>query len=273
MEQSTVSTPERMELEEAKGIVGVSQVPVDLRVASIEYGHKVWAALENQEYWPNKNRLAEAYRRLCQAVCEVQIAENGRFNPGTDFSVLNDQEIFHGKHGVEACPACSGLGERMKFAKLPTEVQCLKCKDVHYILDGEEITIHENEITVNGVDKSNDPKYKWLLGRVVEDCLSCKGSGRYIREEAKDLRVNVQCKTCKGRKYTPGSEFTQVLTKCKTCKGKRKLKIPKLAPEVKSTTKCKVCSGIGFGKPKPLPDNPVLSVELANSLAGAIKTM
>jgi len=267
MESATIIETAPMEIEQAKRLVGV-QNPGDLEHLSREYAHKIWAMVENEE-WNAQSMFAIslAYRRISQSICEKQIVEVGRFTPAADFSVLSDVEVFPGRLGVETCSACNGLGERMKFVKKPAEVQCLKCKTVSYILDGQMISIDEDTIVVNDEDKSDDPKYKWLLGRVVEDCLSCKGTGYYSNDfNMKDLRVKVKCKTCRGRKYTPDVEKTQVLTKCKTCKGKRTLKIPKLTGTVKSTTTCKICKGLGFVRPKPAPDNPVLSPDIANAI-------
>ncbi len=268
--------PHSMELtlDDAQKMVGAREA-TDLILLSKEYSYKIWAAIENQEYTPDyKKMLAAAYRRIAESICELQIENDGEFKPIVDFSGLDDVQVFTNfKHpekkilGVSSCSACSGLGERIKFNKKPVQVQCLKCKSVSYILDGENIIVNEDIVLVNGEDKTEDPKYNKLLGRVIEDCLSCEGTGRYIVEDKEyGGRNNLECKTCRGMKYHEDSKKTQVLTKCKTCKGKRLVKIPVLAPSVKSTTPCRPCSGMGFVPPKPGPVNPVLTKDLASKI-------
>ncbi len=260
-------------LDDAQKLVGAREA-TDLILLSKEYSYKIWAAVENQEYTSDyKKALAAAYRRIAESICELQIANDGGFKPIVDFSGLDDVQVFTNPKnpetkilGVSPCSACSGLGELIKFNKKPKEVECLKCKTVSYILDNENIVVNQDIVLVNGEDKTKDPKYKRLLGMRIEDCESCDGTGRYITEPEPDLRINVQCKTCRGMKYHKESKKTQILIKCKTCRGNRLVTIPVLAPSVQSTTLCRPCSGMGFVPPKPGPNNPVLTKDLASKI-------
>jgi len=260
--------PEQLTLAEAQKLLGENII--DMPTLSQGYSYLIEEAIKKKTFNPDfKKEISAAYRKLAEGICEYQIEKDGEFKPIVDFSLLDGVVVFPTSHqstGVTPCDACSGLGERIKFHKKPIKVECLKCKSVSYELDGEKITIDGPKVLVDGVDKTTEPKYKRLLGKVVEDCISCNGTGRYITEPEPDLRINVECKTCHGAKYHPDSEKTQILTKCKTCKGKRIVKIPVLSPKVKSTTLCRVCSGMGFTKPKAGPDNPVLTRDLAATI-------
>jgi len=271
--------PEQLTLAEAQTILGKNII--DMPTLSQGYSCLIEEAVKkksfNREF---KQKISAAYRKLAEGICEFQIEKDGEFKPIVDFSLLDGVVVFPNAQrtitGVEPCKACSGLGERIKFHKKPIKVQCLKCKTSSYELQREDeetnetiieqISVDNEIVLVNGEDKTDDPKYKRLLGRVVEDCLSCNGTGRYITEPEPDLRINVECKTCHGVKYHPDNEKSQILTKCKTCKGKRVVKIPVLSPKVKSTTLCRVCSGMGFIKPAAGPDNPVLTKDLAATI-------
>ncbi len=272
-----MDNPNSMELtlDNAQKLVGAREA-TDLILLSKEYSYKIWAAVENQEYTSDyKKSLAAAYRRISESICELQIANDGGFKPIVDFSSLDDVQVFiNPKHpeikilGVNPCSACNGLGERIKFGRKPKKVGCLKCKTVsEYILDNEKIVVNEDIVLVDGVDKTEDIKYKRLLGRVIEDCESCDSKGRYITvDEEFGGSNNLECKTCRGGKYHEGSKKTQILIKCKTCKGNRILSIPVLAANVQSTTLCRPCSGMGFVPPKPSPNNPVLTKDLASKI-------
>jgi DnaJ-class molecular chaperone len=131
-------------------------------------------------------------------------------------------------------------------------------------------------ITYDGKDVSDDARYQRYLGRVVETCISCKGTGRYITEDKEFGGKNdLECKTCHGNNVDGKSihpvleqPMTQIITKCKTCKGKRTIKIPVISAEIKSTTICRKCSGKGFITPRPesMPMNPVISVDIASGI-------
>jgi len=273
MEKAKIISKPRIEqepipIDEAVAIIG-SKLPDTVAIVSKEYSAKVWAHIENGEFnKKNKKQLAKAYQSMVSAVCANQITEVGRFEPVVDFSMLDDVHVFDGtRKGVETCTACHGLGGLIKFYKKPKEVQCLKCKTVSFSMDGKVIHIDDKILLVDGVDRSDDPNYKWLFGRVIEPCNSCGATGRYRdTSKAEGLVINVKCRTCKGRHYTTDLQGTQVITKCKTCRGKQRVKIPMLIGKVKSITPCNICSGMGFVKPKAGPDNPVISADLAKKI-------
>jgi len=262
-----------MTLKEAKDLLSIGVTPIDMATLSQGYSYLIEEAIKDKKFtFEYKKTLAAAYRKLAEGVCEFQIEKDGEFKTRVDFSSLNGIVVFPNQTitGVNICKACSGIGERIKFHKKPIKVQCLKCKSQAYILNGEEIIVDDELILVNGENKTVEPKYNRLIGRVVEDCLSCGGTGRYITDLEPDLRINVICKTCNRIIYHPDSEKTQVLIKCKTCKGKRTVKIPVLSPEVNTTTLCRVCSGMGFVRPKPGPDNPVLTKDLGSIIKSSV---
>jgi len=313
---------EEKHLESFQEILG--GIPMDMVSLSYGYSLLIEDAIKqnkfNREY---KNNISSAYRKLAEGICETEISKNGKFEVSVDFSLLDGVVVFpQAKQkitGVTTCTACSGLGEWIKFQRKPVKVACLKCQTASYVLNDEKIVVDGNKITVDGIDKTNDPKYNRLLGRVVEDCISCNGTGRYITEsyihngeeividghnilvngQAKTsdpkyqkllkhgvedyikrdkkgkfivkpktdhLLINVECKTCRGKKFHPESKKTQILIKCKTCSGKRVTKIPVITPNVNTTTVCRVCSGMGFVSPKPGPENPVLTRDLASRI-------
>ena len=264
--------PEQLTLKEAQEILG--ELPIDMITLSQGYSCLIEEAIKEKQFnnIDFRNNISAAYRKLAEGICEFQIEKYGEFKPMVDFSSLNGVVVFpnHNSNksitGVSMCKSCSGLGERIKFHKKPIKVQCLKCKSQEYVLYGEEIIVDDKIILVNGENKTAEPKYKRLIGRVVEDCLSCNGTGRYITDLEPDLRINVICKTCHGIKYHPDSEKTQILIKCKTCRGKGLVKILVLSPSVNTTTLCRVCSGMGFIRPKAGPDNPVLTRDLAATI-------
>lgn len=212
-----------------------------------------------------ENQKMEAFSRnwrtFLQCTVIIQVDKDGKFSLLIEFPKLT---------GKEVCDSCKGTGERYKFAKKPIMVDCLKCKDVIISIDGKELIINANVITLAGVDVSGEAKYQRFLGRVVEDCISCSGTGRYVMKDPEfGGSNNLECKTCKGHNIDGRSKTSQVLTKCKTCKGKRKVKIPVIAPELKSTTICKKCEGKGFVPMKNLM-NPVIKIE---DLADGIKQL
>ena len=259
-------------IEDAKKIL--SDLPINMTALSQGYSYLIEEAIATKKFDQTyQTTISAVYRKLAEKVCEFEIENYGEFKAMVDFSFLDNTLVFsdskHVTTGVSVCEACSGLGEKIKFHKKPIKVQCLKCKSVSYVLNGEEIVIDGENILVNGENKSDVPKYKRLLGWVVKDCPNCDGTGRYITELEPDLKLNLKCIACEGNKYNPENEKTQVIVKCETCRGKRTVKIPVLAPSVNSTTLCRVCSGMGFIHPKRRPDNPVLT----RSLASKIKNM
>lgn len=270
---SSVETIE-MPLEDAIKIIG-AQVPDTMEALSREYGGQVWASIENKEYTKERSiELGHAYLTMTAEVLAKQIEKDGRFDLSTvDFSILDDVQIYDRTDtGVEICEACHGAGGLIMFKKKPTEVECLKCKEQDfYFFDKKQqkevhIVISGNVLKVDDVVQEEKSRFSWMLGRRVEDCLSCGGTGRFRTEPMKDLIINVQCKTCRETKYHKDSEKTQVLAKCKTCKGKRRVKIPTLVGVVKSKTPCKVCGSLGFVRPRPALDNPVITKDLAATI-------
>lgn len=75
------------------------------------------------------------------------------------------------------------------------------------------------------------------LGNIEMPCVTCKGTGRYIQEEP-PLKINVACKVCNGQ--------GKIYRICSTCNGKGRIKKFVIAPEIKSTTLCPHCQGVGF---------------------------
>jgi hypothetical protein len=228
------------------------------------YLAKTWAAMENNELTPQlESDLASSWRFFNQNDVSRQIAENGKFELNIQ---LADPELK-----VETCDACKGAGERFKFAKKPVQVGCLKCKDSIIRLNGKDLIIELDTIMYDGKDVSDEPRYQKYLGKVVEDCISCNGTGRYVYEDPEFGGKNdLKCKTCHGINIDGKSKTTQIITKCKTCKGKRQIKIPVISPIIKSTTICRKCSGKGFvnTKPEKVPMNPVMTVALADKIKG-----
>jgi len=264
-----------MPLEEAARIIvsDDGHVPNTMAILSSVYSNQLMQCIEAGEFNKrNKKTIARAYQTLAANVCAIQIDELGRFEPAIDFSELQGVHVFDGaENGVEKCRACNGLGGLIMFDKKPKTVQCLKCKTVSLTLDGKHIVIDDKTLTVDGVDKSNDRRYKWLFGRKVEKCARCDGSSRYRDEsKGKNLIINVKCTTCNGQRYQEDIEGSQVIAKCKTCHGKQKLKIAVLTGSVKSITPCKTCDGLGFVKPPPGLANPVLSRDLGSAISSTL---
>jgi len=203
-------------------------------------------------YW------AAAWRVGNQHHVVKEISTNGKFVPNIRFEKAKGLNL-------QTCDACKGAGERFKFQKKPIQVGCLKCKDVLIHLNGKDLIIEGDIITYDGKNVSDDPKYKRFLGKVVENCISCGGSGRYITEDKEyGGSNNLLCKTCHGINIDGLSKTTQIIKKCKTCRGKRKIKIPVISPEIKSTTICHKCSGRGFIVHNPM--NPVISQDIADGI-------
>ena len=257
-----ITTPP-MSLEKACATLGTgSQTDIDHFLKC--YQLALWAAIENDELTDAlESEYAAAWRVGNQHDVIRQIKENGKFVLDINFNDLED---------VETCDACRGAGERFKFAKKPVQVGCLKCKDTLIHLNDKDLVIAGDLITYDGKDVSDNPNYQRYLGKVVEDCISCGGTGRYIVEDKEfGGKNNLLCKTCRGINIDGLSKTTQVITKCKTCKGKRRIKIPVISPEIKSTTPCRKCKGTGYTVPKPeaQPMNPVISKDLGS----AIKTL
>lgn len=231
------------------------------------YQLELWAAEQNRELSEVGEQLFSAWRTVGQHLTIKQLTESGKF----DLSWIEFTEL----EGVKKCDGCGGTGERYKFHRKPVAVECLKCKTVTIKLK-EVIAISGTTITLDGQDVSNIARYKYYLGRVVEDCTSCGGSGRYItKDEEFGGNNNVLCKTCKGKIIETDAIKTQILIKCKTCKGKRTIKIPVIAPPIKSTTTCKKCYGKGFVSKKQKPVKPkelkMLNPVLNKNLGDIIK--
>ncbi len=104
--------------------------------------------------------------------------------------------------GEQTCPKCNGLGMKILFERELSVRTCLKC-------DG---------------------------GKKTVPCKKCE-NGRYRREKG-DLRINVECKFCKGTKSRE--------VKCRTCRGTGELRKMVITPNIKSTTPCKHCREMGF---------------------------
>ena len=258
-----VTTPTPMTLEDAQKVLGSGNILEPEHLVKC-YQTKMWADKENGELTHERQKtLSESWRTTHQKEVINQVAKNGKFVLDIHF---NDLE------GIETCDACKGAGERFKFAKKPIQVGCLKCKDTLINLNGKDLIIELDKITYDGNDVSDDPRYKKYLGKVVEDCISCGGTGRYIvKDEEYGGSNNLECKTCHAQNIDGLSETTQVIIKCKTCKGKRRIKIPVISAEIKSTTICRKCGGAGFValRPQKQPMNPVISADIA----AGIKTL
>jgi len=182
-----VTTPP-MNLEDAQKVLGAGDNLESEHLVKC-YQMAIWADKENDELTHEREKLlAAAWRVGNQHDVIQQIANNGKFVLDINF---NDLE------GIETCDACKGAGERFKFAKKPVQVGCLKCKDVLIHLNGKDLIIELDVITYDGKDVSDDSRYQRYLGKVVEDCISCGGTGRYItKDEEYGGSNNLQCKTC-----------------------------------------------------------------------------
>jgi len=135
------------------------------------------------------------------------------------------------------CTKCKGAGEVYKFLRKSKKVKCMKCTD----------------------------------GYIIMDCSSCSGTGRYtktIDEGDGELHINVECRSCKGKKFDENNPKTQVKFKCPTCRGKKQVKKFAIVEEIKSTTPCRFCEGTGMRKPRPerIPDNPVIPKNLGTAI-------
>ncbi len=256
-----ITTPV-MILPEAQRILGSGET-LDSKHLVKCYQTALWVANENEELTALKEtELAVAWRIANQQNVIQQINEDGKF-------VLDIQ--FNDLEGARTCEACKGAGERFKFVKKPIQVGCLKCKDVLINLNGKDLIIELDTITYAGKDVSTDPKYKRFLGKIVEECPSCGGSGKYLgMGDGTDKKKEVPCKSCRGRNVDGRSQVTQTISKCKTCRGKRLVKIPVISSIIKSTTICRKCSGKGYEYPAPesTPMNPVFTNALADKIKG-----
>lgn len=99
-------------------------------------------------------------------------------------------------------------------------------------------------------------------GTKIIACNICKGTGRYKREG-----INVKCNKC-------GGEGKRKV-KCRKCRGKCTVMKLTIDHNIKSTTHCKTCKGLGFIPPKSekkIPEllNPVISTDLAKQIKGAV---
>lgn len=137
----------------------------------------------------------------------------------------------------ETCRSCSGLGEIYKFRKAPQEHKC-----------------------------SCDNGFVWI------PCNRCD-AGMFTKRNGE----KVPCKNC-----TPPTEQYDLMPevwdankgrirkRCKNCLGNAKVKtLPKLLPEIQSTTPCKTCKGLGwvsFTKPTPAVKQPIFNDGLKNQL-------
>lgn len=104
--------------------------------------------------------------------------------------------------GDQTCPKCNGLGIKILFDRELSVRTCLKCEN----------------------------------GKKTVPCKKCQ-NGRFIREKG-DLKINVECKFCKGTKTRE--------VKCRTCRGTGELRKMVITPNIKSTTPCKHCREMGF---------------------------
>ena len=183
--------------------------------------------------------LTEAKNLLLRLEVEKMIEETGRFD-------------FTGENAVPfetACINCRGIGEIYKFFRSAVEMDCKFC------------TTEENESAGVG--------YRYIPCRV------CKGKKEYIPYKKK---TPVPCHRCKDENGNPtGKERV----KCIPCHGTGKYRKLVIDSKIKSTTHCHHCKGRGFHLPDPppkkakkvtperIPDNPVLSTDLAEQIKQA----
>lgn len=256
--ENTIEIP-KISANAAHGILGTGG-NTDIVHTHKCYQALIWTAQENDELTVERmQELSLAWRLRNQCDVIKQIGRDGKFVLDIHF---DDQD-------KKTCDACGGAGERFKFAKKPVQVECLKCKTVQIKINDRIMIIEGTTITLNGKDISDHKGYQKYLGKVVDDCPSCDGDGRYITEDPEfGGKNNLACRTCRGINIDGLSEVTQVISKCKTCKGKREVKIPVISPEIKSTTLCRKCSGLGYTIPRPeqQPMNPVINPDLASAL-------
>lgn len=145
----------------------------------------------------------------------------------------------------DECTRCHGTGEIYKLEKEKFKKDCEVC---------------------------NGNGYLWLI------CRSCKGTGRYIRNDkkVKDLIINVVCNCDKFAKKYGDEHKGQIRVFCRECRGKGGSTSLKPWQEenfrytgkIYSTTKCPQCHGYGF----PITPRGVVNPVLSNQLAQIINT-
>jgi len=149
--------------------------------------------------------------------------------------------------------------------KVPYEEVCEKCKGTGEIYKLEKVNLPQTKKDV--CSKCNGEGYLWLT------CKRCHGSGRF-KQESPGLIINVICHCSKfASKY--GNQFIgKVRIRCDECRGsgqtssldnKNEKRDFKFTGKIYSTTKCPVCHGFGFPKPKIIC-NPVLSTDVLGKL-------
>ena len=203
----------------------------------------IWVKDENSELTKNAlDDLIQAKNILLRQIVLNQIETEGQFKIVAPFD--------------NTCTKCGGSGELYKFKRSSQRVTCMKCKKPDDLRD-------------HLISLGNSPEQ--IDGFKVITCPSCDGTSRFTKNKKDE-----PCKTCNGKYLTKDSEsLTQVLRKCETCRGKMKVKKFAINPELKSTTKCRYCSGKGFFIPKPesLPDNPAINSEIADQLKEKIPNL
>jgi len=103
-------------------------------------------------------------------------------------------------------------------------------------------------------------------GKIAKICRACKGTGKY-KKNHNGVESEVECNKCFGH----GSNVWVI---CQKCMGKGEVKLHFKTHEIKSTTECPVCKGVGFfdkkNPPVLTPDNPVLTESEAETISSAI---
>lgn len=123
---------------------------------------------------------------------------------------------------------------------------CPVCKST-----GEIYKFHRKTVKVNCHICAGNKK-------VTVKCRACDGTGRFRKRWKTGGGINVSCRVCDGK--------GEVTIKCINCRGKGKIRKVVTDHEIKSTTPCRKCKGLGFLPPKPLKvlDNPVISINLGD---------
>jgi len=135
--------------------------------------------------------------------------------------------------------------------KSPYKDECERCKGTGeiYKLEKEKKPCHA----------CNGDGYLWLR------CKNCKGTGRFITDDKKGLRINVKCNCTKFADHYGDEYKGKIRVRCRKCLGKgtiEGLKNFRFTGKIYSTTKCPHCHGFGFPVTPKGHLNPVLSNQL-----------
>lgn len=116
-----------------------------------------------------------------------------------------------------------------------------------------------------------DKRYFSIISPFEKSCISCRGTGEIYKFNKKP--ADVRCPVCLGTKKVNNAT-------CSRCLGKGKIKKVFYDHNLKSTTPCKKCNGLGFVAPRSFSKQPfksktigtpVISSNTADALSKLIK--